>query len=105
MLDLGAVGLAVVGLLVVSAAAGTILRHSQTRTRIPPHDAALIALLIALCGIYGFGESFLLKADKFPFFTMMWALLLLTHAPVASRLEATVERSQRDAQQLGGFAG
>jgi exopolysaccharide production protein ExoQ len=105
MLDLGVVGLALVLLLVVSAAAITILKHSLARTLIPPADAALIALLIALCGIYSFGESFLLKADKFPFFIMMWALLLLTHAPAPSRLETAVKRGQRDTQLLGSLAG
>ena len=41
--------------------------------------ASLLALCLGLFAVYGWGESFLLKADKFPFLVLLWVWLLFTN--------------------------
>ena len=80
-LDLG-----LAGLLAGAAAAGAAAQRGwRLLARAPcgsPARSAIASLLAlggALLGIYGWGESFLLKADKLAFLVLLWAALLLTN--------------------------
>ncbi len=103
LLDLGLVGMGLVGAVVFSGTLAPLIAGAARGATPSSQQAALIAMVLSLCGVYALGESFLLKADKFAFFVMLWSILAMTDA--RSAIEPSVERCKRYAQQLGGLAG
>ncbi len=41
--------------------------------------SAMMAVSFAYLGVYGLGQSILLRLDSFPFFVLVWVVLLFTH--------------------------
>jgi len=76
--DLGLFGLALVLLIF---AGGGLMAWARTRgvTSVAHRRvvASMIAVIASLLVSYAFGESFLLKLDKFPMFCLLWFTLLL----------------------------
>jgi exopolysaccharide production protein ExoQ len=97
LLDLGVVGVGLVAAVVFSGTFAPLIAGAARGTTPSAQQAALIAMVLALCGVYALGESFMLKADKFPFFVMFWSILAMTDA--RSVVEPSVERRERHAQQ------
>lgn len=76
--DLGIAGVLLVLATVhakIAAAAQRFLGKRGTRQR--NAVAAFVSMAIGLCLIGAFGESFLLKLDKFQFFVLFWGVMLL----------------------------
>lgn len=85
------VDLGLIGSLFFVATLARILLEGWQRWRAQPGTperratASLIAASGALLGIYGWGESFLLKPDKLVFFALLWFLALLDRAGGSTR--------------------
>ena len=78
--DIGAIGALGLGLLLFGGLLTGWSRHRGVRGYPQRHAVSnLTAMSLALVGFYGGGESFLLKYDKFTFFLLVWAVLLVSN--------------------------
>lgn len=94
--DVGLLGL----LLVLSVVHGKIVsgwqRYAGKRgTRRRAAVAAFASMAIGLCFVGAFGESFLLKLDKFQFFVLFWGVMLLENTD-ENNVSAEFEEIERE---------
>ncbi|MFZ4534483.1 MAG: O-antigen ligase family protein [Alsobacter sp.] len=101
LLDLGIVGVGIAASILFSGTIAPLIACAARGTTPTAQQASLIAMVLALCGVYAFGESFMLKADKFPFFVLLWSILAMTDA--RSVVEPAIQSREGYAQEFGGL--
>ncbi|MFN3242447.1 MAG: O-antigen ligase family protein [Planctomycetota bacterium] len=79
--DIGVLGLLLVLAVVHYRLLGAWQRHAGRRgTRRRNAVAAFVSMALGLCFVGAFGESFLLKLDKFQFFVLFWGVMVLENS-------------------------